>query len=64
MEPFRCPNCGSRAVGKVGHEQFYCWDCCLEYARTGDSYRLYEVADDGSLVSVLPEGTKREEVSR
>lgn len=52
MQSFQCPNCGSRAVGRVGHEQYYCWDCCLEFAHKKNGYRLFQVADDGTLVSV------------
>lgn len=52
METLRCPNCNSRAVGKVGHEQYYCWDCCIEYSRKKNGFKLFEVADDGTLVSL------------
>ncbi|MGI6357411.1 MAG: hypothetical protein ACOX2K_01755 [Bacillota bacterium] len=55
MQTFKCPHCGSRAVGKVGHEQYYCWDCCLEYSKKKNGYRLFQVADDGSLISVEAE---------
>lgn len=52
MNTFRCPNCNSRSVGKVGQEQYFCSDCCLEFARKKSGIKLFEVADDGTLVAV------------
>jgi hypothetical protein len=46
-----CPVCGGRAIGKVGVEQFYCWDCCVEFATQTDKVVIYELAEDGSLVA-------------
>lgn len=43
-----CPLCGSRAVGRVGIEQYYCWDCFMEFDGQG---QVYEVAEDGSLMA-------------
>lgn len=44
--------CNSRALGKVGVEQYYCWDCCIEFAVSKRGYELFEVLDDGSLTSI------------
>ena len=44
-----CPLCGGRAIGKIGVEQFYCWDCCVEY---DSSQHVFEIAEDGSLQAV------------
>ncbi|NLW17926.1 MAG: hypothetical protein GX033_09890 [Firmicutes bacterium] len=52
MNLWLCPNCGSRAVGKVGHEQFYCADCCIEFAKRKQGIVQFQVADDGTLVSL------------
>ena len=52
MNTLRCPMCNSRALGKVGMEQYYCWDCCIEFARAADKTLLYEVLDDGSLMAI------------
>ncbi len=49
-----CPVCGGKATGKIGAEQYYCWDCCIEYHKTKEGVLLYEVADDGSLVAFDP----------
>ena len=52
MNPLRCPMCNSRALGRVGVEQFYCWDCCIEFAAGNDKVKLFEVQDDGSLMAI------------
>ena len=51
-----CPNCGSRAVGKVGQERFFCSDCCIEFVNRKRNTLQYLVTDDGSLVSVNRDG--------
>lgn len=45
-----CPVCGSRAVGKVGLEQYYCWECFVEYQCQGSDIKIFSVTEDGSLV--------------
>lgn len=45
-----CPRCGSRAVGRVGTDQYYCWDCYIEFAVTKQGVQLFEVDDEGELV--------------
>jgi hypothetical protein len=49
-----CPVCGGKAIGKVGVDQYYCWDCCVEYRIDKEGVRIYEVAEDGSLVALDP----------
>ncbi|MHB1407587.1 MAG: hypothetical protein ACYCV0_18605 [Desulfitobacteriaceae bacterium] len=46
-----CPVCGGRAIGKVGVEQFYCWDCYVEFTTQEDRVVIYDLAEDGSLVA-------------
>lgn len=48
----RCPNCTSRDIGKIGANQFYCWSCFKEFNVSGEEVRVYEVAEDGSLVVI------------
>jgi len=48
----RCPSCTSRDVGKIGANQYYCWNCFAEFNVSGDEVRIYEVAEDGSLIVV------------
>jgi len=44
-----CPVCARRAVGKVGADQFYCWDCCVEFVVRGPRVTIFNVEPDGSL---------------
>lgn len=46
----KCPICGGRAVGKVGIEQYYCWNCFMEYQYQGSILKVYKVSEDGCLV--------------
>ncbi len=45
-----CPVCGGVQVGKVGNDQYYCWNCFVEFNTSKGKISLYEVAEDGSLV--------------
>lgn len=45
-----CPVCGSRGIGKVGIGQYYCKDCCVEFAYKRNQLKIYTLGDDGSLV--------------
>ncbi|MBM7855020.1 hypothetical protein JOC37_001402 [Desulfohalotomaculum tongense] len=49
-----CPVCGGKATGKIGVEQYYCWDCCLEYRKSKEGVQIFEVDEDGSLVAFDP----------
>ena len=51
----RCPHCNSRDVGKIGNNQFYCWNCYMEFVLVGDEVRIFHVDEDGSLVAVAPQ---------
>lgn len=44
-----CPVCGSKTTGKVGVDQYFCWDCCVEYKKHKDDVSVYEVDEDGTL---------------
>lgn len=44
----RCPLCGGKEVGKIGPDQFYCWNCYVEY---DSKNQVYEVDEDGSLIA-------------
>lgn len=46
-----CPVCGSRSVGRVGQNQFYCRECFLEFTPTKGGFQVFEVQDDGSLLA-------------
>lgn len=44
-----CPKCGSKAIGRIGQNQYYCWDCNIEFSETKDGIRMFKVEPDGSL---------------
>ncbi|VBB06027.1 Hypothetical protein LUCI_1238 [Lucifera butyrica] len=44
-----CPVCGQRTVGKVGADQYFCWDCCVEFIMSGQSFKVFDVELDGTL---------------
>jgi len=48
----RCPVCGGMQVGRVGSEQYYCWNCFLEFNFGKGKVNLYEVAEDGTLIAM------------
>ena len=45
-----CPKCRSRAIGRIGQNQYYCWDCSIEFAPTKDGFRMYRLESDGTTV--------------
>lgn len=45
----RCPNCNCRDIGKIGSNQYYCWECFVEFSVSGDEIKLFQVEEDGSL---------------
>lgn len=57
----RCPNCGGRAVGKIGSHQYYCWECCVEFSPSKDGHKwlVYMVQDDGTLSRIVEEACER-----
>ena len=42
---FICPNCKGKDIGKIGVNQFYCWNCYIEI-------HTHQVEEDGSLSSL------------
>lgn len=61
-----CPVCGQRGIGKVGADQYYCWDCCLEFVLRNQELKAYQVEVDGSLTLYdnLLQGTDNLEVQK
>ncbi|MDR1320916.1 MAG: hypothetical protein LBK56_05770 [Gracilibacteraceae bacterium] len=45
-----CVNCGSRLVGKIGVDQYYCCDCCVEFKSESNHVVVYNLEEDGTLV--------------
>ncbi|HOP68709.1 MAG: hypothetical protein WBK48_04690 [Dethiobacteria bacterium] len=49
----QCPLCKSRDTGKIGSNQYYCWQCLMEFkASSQQTGKMYFVEEDGSLVPV------------
>lgn len=48
----KCPVCKGLQVGKVGSDQYYCWNCFLEFNYNKGRVNLYQVAEDGSLLVI------------
>ncbi|WP_371370758.1 hypothetical protein [Sporomusa aerivorans] len=44
-----CPVCGQRGIGKVGADQYYCWDCCVEFVVRNQNLKIFNVEADGTL---------------
>ncbi|WP_409293397.1 hypothetical protein [Peribacillus sp. SCS-37] len=47
-----CPNCSSKDIGKIGVNQFYCWNCFIEMTISKDLINTHQVEEDGSLSSL------------
>jgi len=45
----QCPICGSKALGRVAHKQFFCSNCFNEINVSNNSINIYAVLEDGSL---------------
>jgi len=39
-------------VGRVGSDQYYCWNCFMEFNFNKGKVNLFEVAEDGTLVAI------------
>ncbi|MFD2210997.1 hypothetical protein ACFSMW_14905 [Virgibacillus halophilus] len=48
----QCPNCRSKDIGKIGSQQYYCWNCFIELSILGDEWTVHQVEADGSLSSL------------
>ena len=48
----RCPNCKGKDIGKIGTNQYYCWNCFIELSIVNGRFSLHQVEEDGSLSSL------------
>lgn len=48
----KCPNCQGKNLGKIGADQYYCWNCFIELSIVDDKISLSQVEEDGSLTSL------------
>ncbi|MDK2901475.1 hypothetical protein H0A61_02404 [Koleobacter methoxysyntrophicus] len=47
-----CPLCNGTSMGRVGTNQYYCWECCLEFGFEKDNIKIYEIDDEGGLSTI------------
>jgi hypothetical protein len=47
-----CPNCSRKDIGKIGVNQYYCWNCFIELTIEEGKLSLHQVEEDGSLTSL------------
>lgn len=61
-----CPVCGRRGIGKVGADQYYCWECCVEFMVRNQDVKIFNVEVDGTLTLCedLLQGTVNLEVQK
>jgi hypothetical protein len=45
-----CAVCGSRQIGKIGADQYFCWDCYVEFNSGSNQVKVYDLEEDGTLV--------------
>jgi hypothetical protein len=48
----KCPNCRSKDIGKIGVNQYYCWNCFIELSVADGMINTHQVEEDGSLSSL------------
>ncbi|WP_084781781.1 hypothetical protein [Bacillus niameyensis] len=48
----KCPNCQSKDLGKIGVNQYYCWNCFIELSIGNQTIHTHQVEEDGSLSSL------------
>lgn len=48
----KCPNCHSKDLGKIGVNQFYCWNCFIELSLHQNMIHIHQVEEDGTLTSL------------
>jgi hypothetical protein len=44
-----CPVCNGREIGKIGTNQFFCWNCLVEF---NDLNEVFEISEDGTLTNM------------
>ncbi|HLR08291.1 MAG TPA: hypothetical protein VK136_03375 [Bacillota bacterium] len=48
----QCPNCDGKDIGKIGAQQYYCWNCFIEISVFHNKLTIHQVEADGSLSSL------------
>ncbi|MDX8359470.1 MULTISPECIES: hypothetical protein [Bacillaceae] len=47
-----CPNCKNKDLGKIGVNQYYCWNCFIEMSVNQGIINTHQVEEDGTLSSL------------
>lgn len=47
-----CPNCRCKDIGKIGSNQYYCWNCFVEMTLVKGKLSVHQVEEDGTLSSL------------
>ena len=48
----KCPNCQCKDLGKIGINQYYCWNCFIELTVGKSMIYTHQVEEDGTLSSL------------
>lgn len=47
-----CPNCNKKDIGKIGPNQYYCWNCFIELSIWKGKMHADQIEIDGTLSSL------------
>lgn len=47
-----CPLCGSREIGRIGRQRYYCSECCHEWTGKFNQIKIYSIFPDGTVASL------------
>ena len=60
----RCPLCCSADTGKVGSNQYYCWQCLMEFKTDlSQGQCMFYVEADGNLIPIPLKQSKTSQTS-
>ncbi len=48
-----CPVCNGKDVGKIGENQYFCWNCHVEFNTAAE---VYMISEEGNLTKVSASG--------
>ena len=52
VKTMNCPNCKGKNLGKIGVNQYYCWDCFVELSLSKGKISLAQIEEDGTLTDL------------
>lgn len=51
-----CPECHSRATGRIGAGEYYCWDCCIEFRVNETGTEIFALDEEGERIPLAEGG--------